>query len=85
LRSRAVGWDYFHLNSIGVDTDGNLLVSARHTSAVYKLDRASGEIVWRLGGKKNDFQLGPGAAFAFQHDARGCGKGLVSIFDNGAS
>jgi hypothetical protein len=78
------GWDYFHLNSIGVDTDGNLLLSARHTSAVYKIDRRSGEVIWRLGGKKSDFKLGPGAAFAFQHDARARGSGLVSIFDDGA-
>jgi Arylsulfotransferase (ASST) len=77
-------WDYLHLNSIGVDTDGNLLVSARHTSAVYKIDRTSGEVIWRLGGKKSDFTLGPGAAFAFQHDARGHRSGLVSIFDDGA-
>ena len=36
--------DYFHLNSVGVDLDGDLLVSARHTSAVYKLDRKTGQI-----------------------------------------
>jgi hypothetical protein len=64
--------------------DGDLLVSSRYTSAGYKLDRRSGEVLWRLGGKKNDFELGPGAAFAFQHDARGHPGGLISLFDNGA-
>lgn len=78
-------WDYFHLNSIGVAQDGNLLLSARHTSGVYKLDRHSGAVIWHLGGKKNDFDLGPGATFAYQHDARGHPGGLVSIFDDGAS
>jgi Arylsulfotransferase (ASST) len=34
--------DYFHINSIEVDHDNNLLISARNTSAVYKLDRKSG-------------------------------------------
>jgi hypothetical protein len=77
-------WDYFHLNSIGVDQDGSLLVSARFPSAVYKLDRRTGEVIWRLGGKKSDFELGPGARFAFQHDARSHPGGLVSIFDDGA-
>jgi hypothetical protein len=77
--------DYFHLNSIGVDNDGGLLVSARHTSTVYKLDRASGAIVWRLGGMKNDFQLGSGAAFNFQHDARAHDDGTLTLFDNGAT
>lgn len=79
------GWDYFHMNSVGVDIDGNLLVSARHTSGVYKLNRTSGEVIWRLGGKKSDFALGTGAEFAYQHDARGHVGGLLSIFDDGAS
>jgi Arylsulfotransferase (ASST) len=78
------GIDYFHLNSIDVDHDNNLLVSARETSAVYKIDRKSGEIIWRLGGKKSDFQMGEGTRFAFQHDARRLPDGTVSIFDNGS-
>jgi hypothetical protein len=51
--------DYFHLNSIGVDADDNLLVSARHTSTIYKLDRKTGKVIWRLGGMKSDFEMGP--------------------------
>jgi Arylsulfotransferase (ASST) len=75
-------WDYFHLNSIAQLSDGNLLVSARHTSTVYKIDRRTGEVLWRLGGKHSDFRIGPGAAFAFQHHARGHADGRISIFDN---
>jgi outer membrane protein assembly factor BamB len=52
------GMDYFHINSIDVDDDDNLLISARETSAVYKVDRNTGEIIWRLGGKKSDFEMG---------------------------
>jgi hypothetical protein len=77
--------DYFHINSIDVDHDNNLLVSARKTSAVYKIDRNTGEIIWRLGGKKSDFEMGPGARFAFQHDARRLPDGTISIFDNGTT
>jgi hypothetical protein len=77
--------DYFHLNSIEVDTDSNYLVSARHTSTVYKLDRRSGEVIWRLGGKESDFSFGPGAGFAFQHDVRRQRDGTITIFDNGAT
>ena len=77
------GLDYFHINSIDVDHDGNLLVSARNTWTVYKIDRKSGEIIWRLGGKNSDFEMGPGAHFAFQHDARRQPDGTISIFDNG--
>ena len=77
--------DYFHLNSIGVDLDGDLLVSARHTSTVYKVDRKTGQIKWRLGGKQSDFKLGPGATFNYQHDVRRHADGTLTIFDNGAS
>jgi Arylsulfotransferase (ASST) len=77
------GFDYFHINSIDVDHDDNLLVSARQTFAVYKIDRKSGEIIWRLGGKKSDFSMGKGTRFAYQHDARRLPDGTISIFDNG--
>src|SRR5215217_3952321 len=77
------GFDYFHINSIDVDHDNNLLVSAREPFAVYKIDRNSGEIIWRLGGKKSDFEMGPGSRFSLQHDARRLPDGTISIFDNG--
>ncbi|HEY3961489.1 MAG TPA: arylsulfotransferase family protein [Gaiellaceae bacterium] len=80
-------WDYFHVNSIELDRDGNLLVSARNTWCIYKIDRSNGNVVWRLGGKKSDFEMGPGTVFAWQHDARYHGEGdqLVSLFDDGAA
>src|SRR5215212_3395000 len=77
-------YDYFHINSIDVDHDGNLLVSARNTWSVYKVERKSGEVLWRLGGKNSDFEMGPGTQSAFQHDARCHQDGIISIFDNGA-
>jgi hypothetical protein len=77
-------YDYFHINSIDVDHDNNLLLSARNTWTVYKVERKSGEILWRLGGKKSDFEMGPGAQSAFQHDARRQSDGTITIFDNGA-
>jgi hypothetical protein len=79
------GLDYFHINSIEVDHDNNLLVSARQTFAVYKIDRNTGEVVWRLGGKKSDFEMGPGTRFAFQHDARRQPDDTITIFDNGTT
>jgi hypothetical protein len=77
-------FDYFHINSIDVDFDGHLLVSARNTWSVYKIDRNTGEVIWRLGGKKSDFEMGEGTRFAFQHDARRQHDGTITIFDNGA-
>ena len=80
-------YDYFHVNSVELDRDGNLLVSARNTWTVYKVDRESGDVIWRLGGKKSDFQMGNGTGFAWQHDARrhGGSEYLISLFDDGAS
>ena len=43
--------------------EGNFIVSARPTAAVYKISRETGRILWRLGGKRSDFTLGPGARF----------------------
>jgi hypothetical protein len=77
-------FDYFHVNSIGFDYDGHLLISARNTWTIYKVHRRTGRVIWRLGGKKSDFEMGPNTSFAFQHDARSHDKGrLISLFDNG--
>ena len=71
-----------HLNSIDVDSDENLLVSCRNTHTIYKINRTTGAIMWRLGGKHSNFQIAPTAAFAWQHDARRRADGTISIFDN---
>jgi Arylsulfotransferase (ASST) len=84
-KKRSLPYDYFHVNSIDVDTDDNLLVSARNTHAVYKLDRRTGRIVWRLGGKRSDFAMGLGTRFAWQHDARRRPDGTITLFDNEAA
>jgi hypothetical protein len=76
-------FDYFHINSIDVDLDGNLLVSARNTWGVYKLDRKTGAVIWRLGSKKTDFELGPGVEFMYQHDARAHLDGTITLYDDG--
>jgi hypothetical protein len=77
-------FDYFHINAIDVDHHGDLLVSARNTSALYKVSRRTGKVLWRLGGKRSDFSMGKGTRFGFQHDARVHEGGrTISLFDNG--
>jgi hypothetical protein len=78
-----VPYDYLHINSVSPLPDGNLLVSGRHTWALYKLDRRSGEVMWRLGGKNSEFRMGRDAQFSWQHDARQSMDGLLTVFDNG--
>lgn len=77
-------WDYLHVNSINVTDDGNLLVSGRGTWSVYKLDRRTGAVIWRLGGKHSDFTMARGAQFFYQHDAAPVTSGTISLFDNGS-
>ena len=44
-------YDYFHLNSIQQLPDGNILISSRDSWTVYLIDKATGNIIWQLGGK----------------------------------
>ncbi len=78
-------YDYFHINAVRVDEDGNLLISSRNTWTIYKVDRRTGRVLWRLGGKKSSFALGAGAQFAWQHDPEAVGWNTVRIFDNEAA
>jgi Arylsulfotransferase (ASST) len=77
-------YDYLHVNSIQRLPDGNLLVSARHTWAVYKLERRTGDVIWTLGGTRSQFQMGPSTQFAWQHDAQLSGR-VLTLFDNGTN
>ncbi|KAF7544379.1 hypothetical protein G7Z17_g10005 [Cylindrodendrum hubeiense] len=84
-------WDYFHLNSIDKDDEGNYLISGRHTSTIYKLSGSDGSIIWQLGGDRSTFQLSPELDFGLQHDARFLDRSVdgtietISFFDNSAS
>lgn len=76
------GYDYFHLNSVAEMDDGNLLICARNTCALYKVDRSSGKVLWRMGGKRSDFSVSTAARFWWQHDARAHGSSVITVFDN---
>ncbi len=83
--SRKEPFDDFHINSIDVEQDGDLLVSSRNTWAAYDLDAKTGQVRWTLGGKHSSFKEGPRAATAWQHDARQQPNGAITFFDNGAT
>ena len=87
-------WDWFHINAVHLDTDGNLLIDARNTWTTYKVNRHTGNVLWQLGGKASSFavQAGPGQAldgagelFAWQHDPEALGHGIYTWFDNESS
>jgi hypothetical protein len=78
-------FDPYHVNSISLDAQGNLLLSLRNTSAVYCIDHRDGHILWTLGGKHSSFTMGPGTGTYLQHDAVAQPDGTVTIFDNGGA
>jgi hypothetical protein len=75
-------FDYFHINSLEADAHGNLLISARNTWAIYDVNHHTGAVMWRLGGKRSTFTLGPGVPFAYQHNALWLPNGDISLFDD---
>ncbi len=79
-------YDYFHVDSVEPDRDGNLVISGRNTWAAYKVSHQTGAVIWTLGGKHSSFKLGRGASFAFQHDVRVRANNdlFLTIFDDGA-
>lgn len=77
--------DYMHLNSICIDSsDNNLIVSFRNLDEIVKINRQTGQIMWRLGGNRSDFPLAADEVFLRQHYARltDQGKTLIMV-DNG--
>lgn len=74
---------YTHLNSIDVVDDTTILLSTRYFDEITAINRKTGNIIWRFGGKNNQFNLsGNPPDFAWQHDARYIGNGNYSLFDN---
>ena len=89
--SASIPWDWFHINAVHLDTDGNLLVSSRFTWTIYKVNRRTGAIIWELGGKQSTFRLKAapgqildtaGEIFAFQHDPEAIGHDEYTVFDD---
>jgi arylsulfotransferase ASST len=76
-------FDPFHVNSISITSDGNVLVSMRNTSAVYAIDHRSGRVLWTLGGRRSSFKMGDGTSTYLQHDAVAQPDGTLTMFDNG--
>ncbi|KIW57457.1 hypothetical protein PV05_06008 [Exophiala xenobiotica] len=84
--SQEDAWDWFHINSVEKDERGNYLISSRWMRAIYYIDGTSGDILWTLGGRRNDFKdlsFGRATGFASQHHARWHdGYTSITLFDN---
>jgi hypothetical protein len=89
--SASTPWDWFHINAVHLDQQGNLLIDARNTWTTYDVSRLTGAIRWQLGGTASSFTLqaasgqvldSAGKIFAWQHDPESLGNGLYTWFDN---
>ena len=75
--------DNIHLNAMDVDPkDGNIVISNRNMNNVVKIDKATGDILWVLGGDDNEFDLNGMRPFIRQHDAHYNDKGQLVLYDN---
>ena len=77
-------FDFFHINSLQLLPDGETMVSARNTWAIYTLGAGTGQVLTRIGGKHSTVKMGPGTSTAWQHDARTLPNGEITAFDNGS-
>ncbi len=78
--------DYVHLNSIAIDpSNQNLVVSLRYADELLELDRKTAAVVWKLGGKSDQFGLAAADKSSHQHDASFLGQNHLLMFDNGSA
>lgn len=84
--------DVIHMNSIEYDGNGGIIFSVRHFDAVYRIDMATGDITWKLGGTPTPQSLtvsgdqyldAGGQLFSGQHDARLQPDGSLTVYDDG--
>lgn len=86
--TRDTPWDFFHINSIDKNADGDYLISARHVGAVYKISGVTGHIMWQLNGANPTFE-NVNLHFSSQHHARFFRENtthtIISLFDNASN
>jgi hypothetical protein len=76
--------DYAHGNAIERDVDGNLMISSRHMDEITKISRQDGHVIWRWGGRNNEFTfVNDPEHFSQQHSVRRLPNGHVMLYDNG--
>ena len=72
-----------HGNAIDIDDDGHFVISSRVLDEITKINRVTGEIIWRWGGSQSDFSFAGGHPFTHQHSVRCLGGNRYLLFDNG--
>jgi hypothetical protein len=78
-------YDFDHPNALDFDHDGNYVVSYRNMGEITKIDAKTGAIIWRFGGRHNQFTIrnDPLNGFSAQHSVRILDNGNLLLYDNG--
>ena len=74
---------FIHANAIDIDFDGHFLISSRNLDEITKINRTTGDIIWRLGGSQNEFNFINDYPFTGQHSIQSLDSNRYLIFDNG--
>ena len=79
-------FDPVHINSITQSNDGHILVTSNGLQELTKINRQTGDIIWRFGGKNNQFTfIGEDASFdGGLHNITQLENGNITFFDNPA-
>ncbi len=76
--------DYVHANAIEIEPDGNILLSSRHLDEITNININTGDIIWRLGGKNDQFTfINDPIQFSHQHNIRELPNGNLILYDDG--
>jgi hypothetical protein len=78
--------DYAHCNSIDADTDTSIILSSRNLNEITRINKNTGALIWRMGGKNNQFQfINETRQFAGQHSVDMLDNGNIIFYDNGVN
>ncbi|MGA2298640.1 MAG: aryl-sulfate sulfotransferase, partial [FCB group bacterium] len=83
--------DFTHVNSFAEDKDSNILISFKNLDEITKINKTTGQIMWRMGGsmcKNNQFtfkndNINGFIGFSHQHSIAILPNGNLLMYDNG--
>lgn len=74
-------YDRFHMNALNFASDSNFLVSVAIEDQIWKVNRVTGKVMWKLG-KNGNFKMDSSYFFSFQHSVHINPYGNLMVFDN---
>ena len=74
--------NWMHANAMSLDRDDNYLISFKNAHQIAKVNRTTGQIMWKLGGFGSDIDVSPADNFMDQHNIHPQGANNYMLFDN---